>query len=61
MSPYPRPTTPHSPNGIAHYVVKGQRPTVKNDWKIWVELYKTAYINNQPYPAAFNVAGLYTN
>ena len=61
LSPYTKPTTPYKPNGIAHYVAKSNRPTVKSSWAVWVDSYHTAVRNNTALPSAFDYAGLYTN
>lgn len=61
LSPYTKPVTPYDPNGISHYVLKANRPTVKSSWSTWVDSYRTAVRNSTPLPAAFDYAGLYTN
>lgn len=60
-SPYPKPITPHDPNGIAHYVARVDRSAAKASWKLWVKSYKLAIKNSTPIPAPFNWDSLYTN
>ena len=61
-----KPTTPHSPNGIAHSQaditgtdllrvnVKSERAAFKADWVAWVASWKTAYKAGSSLPAAYN-------
>ncbi len=58
-SPYSNPNDPHDPNGIAHYVDKPDRGTVKLLYAAWLELWRTAYRNGTAYPNPFEYDDLY--